>query len=86
VKNTRPALRARHHLSRGLRPRTLLYEQKLTTLVILPRAAEEAEQLEGERDFAVQVLVQAVVARPSRSAKAAASAWLCPRDLQWRQK
>ena len=45
-----------------LRPRALLDEQKIAAGIVLFGLAQEADKLQRERQFAVEILVQAVVA------------------------
>src|SRR5271155_442488 len=49
-------------LAARLCPRALLDEQQFTTFEVAPTPAERAGELQRERDLAVQVLMQAVVA------------------------
>ncbi len=48
-------------LRHRLRPRTLFYQQKLSTLVFFIALAQEADHLQREDDVAIDILMEAIV-------------------------
>src|SRR5262249_35991675 len=52
----------RHHLALGLRPRPLLDQEKLAARELASRCAQQYRHLQREDAFAIEILMQAVVA------------------------
>ena len=63
--NYRLALISGHNFSLGLRAGLLLDQKKFAAVPIASLLAEKKNHLKGERDLAIQILVQAVVAAPA---------------------